>query len=182
MTKALNEIWLGPLLGNNRARLIERCAELVANNKSDQFLYLAASRPLLELVTQGILDGTKNKGVWGELPVYLFRGFVRHIVSTAIDGEGCPRTPRIPIDRDELPLKRSLISQILTSLVATKQLKAIAPLAAREGCVNTITTLIGEISELAKRRTNSPRLSRSERGIWDLHRIVGDLKVISIVK
>jgi ATP-dependent helicase/DNAse subunit B len=150
MTESPNEIWLGPLLGNNRARLIERCAELVANNQSDQFLYLAASRPLLELVTQGILDGTRNKGVWGELPVYLFRGFVRHIVSTAIDDEGYAKTPRIPIDRDELPLKRSLISQILTGLVDTKQLTAIAPLAAREGCVNTITTLIGEIQRAGK--------------------------------
>jgi len=150
MTKPVNEIWLGPLLGNNRARLIKRCAELVANNQSDRFLYLAASRPLLELVTQGILDGPRNKGVWGELPVYLFRGFVRHIVSTAIDAESCTRPPRLPIDRDELPLKRSLISQILTRLVAEKQLQAIAPLASREGCVNTITTLIGEIQRAGK--------------------------------
>lgn len=150
MAKTLNEIWLGPLLGNNRARLIERCAELVVNNQNDQFLYLAASRPLLELVTQEILDGTRNKGVWGELPVFLFRGFVRQIVSTAIDEEGRTRPPRIPIDRDELPLKRSLISQILMRLVAIKQLNAIAPLAAREGCVNTITSLLGEIQRAGK--------------------------------
>jgi ATP-dependent helicase/DNAse subunit B len=150
MTKPGNEIWLGPLLGTNRARLIERCADLVAANQSDRFLYLAASRPLLELVTQEILDGTRIKGVWGELPVFLFRGFVRQVVSTAIDADGCGRPPRIPIDRDELPLRRSLISQILMRLVATKQLKAIAPLAAREGCVNTIATLIGEIQRAGK--------------------------------
>src|SRR5688572_3395271 len=150
MDKPLNEILLGPLLGNNRARLIERCAELVANNQSDHFLYLAASRPLLELVTQEILDGTRNKGLWGELPVFLFRGFVRQIVSTSIDKEGRTRPPRIPIDRDELPLKRSLISQILMRLVATKQLNAIAPLAALEGCVNTITSLLGEIQRAGK--------------------------------
>ena len=72
----MNTVLLGPLLGNNRAHLIERCADLVADNQSHKFLYLAASQPLLEVVTDGILDGTRNRGVWGELPVYLFRGFV----------------------------------------------------------------------------------------------------------
>jgi ATP-dependent helicase/nuclease subunit B len=144
------EIWLGPLLGNNRSRLIERCSELVSHNKANSFLYLAASHPLLEIVTQGILDGENNRGVWGELPVYLFRGLVRRILSTAIDESGRTLTPRVPIDQDELPLKRSLISQILARLTATGQLKAIAPLASREGCINTIATLIGEIERAAK--------------------------------
>ena len=66
---SLNEIWLGPLLGNNRTRLIERCSNLVANHQSDSFIYLAASQPLLELVTQRLLDGSTNRGIWGELPV-----------------------------------------------------------------------------------------------------------------
>jgi len=144
------EIWLGPLLGNNRLRLIERCSELVSRNKANSFLYLAASHPLLEIVTQGILDGENNRGVWGELPVYLFRGLVRRILSMAVDESGRTLTPRVPIDRDELPLKRSLISQILARLTATGQLKAIAPLASREGCINTIATLIGEIERAAK--------------------------------
>ena len=144
------EIWLGPLLGDNRARLVRRCAEFVSQGKPDQFLYLAASHPLLELVTEGILDGPTNPGVWGELPVYLFRGFVRRILSTAVNEDGTRLSPRTPIDREELPLKRSLISQILARLMAAGQLKAIAPLANREGCVNTITTLIGEIERAAK--------------------------------
>ncbi|HKE60049.1 MAG TPA: PD-(D/E)XK nuclease family protein, partial [Pyrinomonadaceae bacterium] len=146
----MNKIWLGPLLGNNRARLIERCAQLVADNQSDSFLYLAASQPLLDLVTQGILDASTRHGVWGELPVYLFRGFVRRVLSTAIvdDGRGLP--PRVPIDREELPLKRSLIAQILARLLAAGSLKAIAPLAGREGCVNTIATLLGELQRAAK--------------------------------
>jgi len=131
--------------------LIARCAELVAAGKSDTFLYLAASHPLLELVTEQILDGAKNRGLWGELPVYLFRGFVRRILSTAVDGQTGQRlAPRIPIDQDELPLKRSLVSQILARLTASGQLKAIGPLAGREGCVNTIATLIGEIERAAK--------------------------------
>src|SRR6185436_12382900 len=144
------EIWLGPLLGNNRSQLIERCSKLVGEGKSDSFLYLAASHPLLEIVTQGVLDGVDNRGVWGELPVYLFRGFVRRVLSTAVDDSGHTLSPRVPIDQEELPLKRSLVSQILTRLMTTGQLNAIGPLASREGCVNTIATLIGEIERAAK--------------------------------
>ena len=145
------EIWLGPLLGSNRSYLIRRCADLVAEGKSDTFLYIAASHPLLELVTEQILDGAKNRGLWGELPVYLFRGFVRQILSKAVDEQtGLGLSPRVPIDREELPLKRSLVAQILARLTALGQLKAIGPLAHREGCVNTIATLIGEIERAAK--------------------------------
>lgn len=146
----MNEIWLGPLLNENRALLIERCAKFVANNQSDAFIYLAASHPLLEQVTQKLLDGDRNRGVWGELPVYLFRGLVRRVLYSAVDQDGHGLPPRIPIDRDELPLKRSLVSQLLMQLLATNQLKAFAPLAMREGCVNSISTLLGEIQRAAR--------------------------------
>ncbi|MFN2492890.1 MAG: hypothetical protein ABR501_08410, partial [Pyrinomonadaceae bacterium] len=145
------EIWLGPLLGNNRSRLIKRCADLVSESKSDSFLYLAASQPLLELVTDQILDRATNPGLWGELPVYLFRGFVRRITSTAIDDESGSVLPsRTPIDREEFPLKRSLISQLLLRLKAEGKLRAIASLANREGCINAIASLIGEIQRAGK--------------------------------
>ena len=145
------EIWLGPLLGSNRSRLIKRCADLVAQGKSETFLYLAASHPLLELVTEKILDGAENAGLWGELPVYLFRGFVRKIVSTAVDKQtGARLGTRVPIDREEFPLKRSLVSQILKRLAHQGKLKALDRLAAREGCVNSIATLIGEIQRAGK--------------------------------
>jgi ATP-dependent helicase/DNAse subunit B len=147
---ALNEIWLGPLLNDNRALLIERCAKFVANNQSDAFIYLAASYPLLEQVTQKLLDGDRNRGVWGELPVYLFRGLVRRVLYSAVDDDAQGLPPRVPVDRDELPLKRSLISQLLMQLLATNQLKAFAPLATREGCVNSISTLLGEIQRAAR--------------------------------
>ncbi len=146
----MNEIWLGPLLNDNRALLIERCAKFVANNQNDAFIYLAASFPLLEQVTQKLLDGDRNRGVWGELPVYLFRGLVRRVLYSAVDQNGETLPPRIPIDRDELPLKRSLISQLLLQLLATNQLTAFAPLATREGCVNSISTLLGEIQRAAR--------------------------------
>ena len=145
------EIWLGPLLGNNRAHLIERCSKFVSEGKSDSFLYLAASHPLLELATAQILDGVRNPGLWGELPVYLFRGFVRHLLSTAVDeSTGGRLPPRIPIDREEFPLKRSLISQLLLRLRQEGKLRAIAPLANREGCINTIANLVGEIQRAGK--------------------------------
>ena len=144
------EIWLGPLLGNNRSQLIERCAEFVSAGKSQSFLYLAASHPLLEIVTQGLLDGARNAGVWGELPVYLFRGLVRRLLSSTVDENGQRLPPRVPIDQEEMPLKRALVSQILSRLTAAGRLQAIAPLGNREGCVNTIATLLGEIERSAK--------------------------------
>jgi ATP-dependent helicase/DNAse subunit B len=145
-----NEIWLSPLLGNNRTLLIERCGDLVATDQSGSFIYLAASHPLLEVVTQQILDRGKRSGVWGELPVYLFRGLAQRLISSAVDDLGRGMPPRIPIDRDELPLKRSLVSQILLRLLAQGKLQAMAPLATREGCVNTVTTLLGELQRAAR--------------------------------
>jgi ATP-dependent helicase/DNAse subunit B len=145
-----NEIWLSPLLGDNRTLLIERCGDLVARDESASFIYLAASHPLLEVVTQSILDHSKRSGVWGELPVYLFRGFAQRIISSAVDEVGRGMPPRIPIDRDELPLKRSLVSQILMRLLAQGKLHAMAPLALREGCVNTVSTLLGELQRAAR--------------------------------
>ena len=167
------EILLGPLLGTNRSRLIERCANLVAEGKPQSFLYLAASHPLLDLVTEEILDGAKTTGLWGDLPVYLFRGFVRRVIATAVDEQGGDSlSPRLPIDREELPLKRSLISQILKQLAADGQLTAIKPLANREGCVNTISTLVGEIQRAGK---NSSELREiMERRMRDLASLDGN--------
>ena len=145
------EIWLGPVLGNNRDRLLARCAEFVRKGKTDRLLYLAASHPLLDLVTEKLLDGKQASGVWGEFPVYLFRGFVRRILASAIDAEtGQPLPPRVAIDREELPLRRSLISQIIKQLGAAGKLRAIRPLVNRDGCVNTMASLIGELQRAGK--------------------------------
>jgi ATP-dependent helicase/DNAse subunit B len=145
------QIWLGPVLGTNRERLLARCAEYVARGEAQKFVYLAASHPLLELVTDRLLDGARTRGVWGEFPVYLFRGFVRSLLAGAIDSEtGKPLRPRTAIDREELPLRRTLISQILNNLAANDRLRALAPLAHRDGCVNSLATLIGEIERAGK--------------------------------
>jgi ATP-dependent helicase/DNAse subunit B len=170
------EIWLGPVLGNNRERLLARCAEYVSKGQTDRLLYIAASHPLLDLVTEKLLDGNEARGVWGEFPVYLFRGFVRRILASAVVSEARPSgrarigteplrglltqtsdkptestlSPRVAIDREELPLRRSLISQIIKQLGAAGKLKAIRPLANRDGCVNTIASLIGELQRAGK--------------------------------
>jgi len=167
------EIWLGPVLGNNRASLLARCNEHIAKGQTDRLLYIAASHPLLDLVTDKLLDGKNAQGVWGEFPVYLFRGFVRRILSEARPRGPQPGSPagvgrsgtatqpgapsltvglqtRTPIDREEFPLRRSLISQIIKQLSSAGRLQAIKPLANRDGCVNTIASLIGELQRAGK--------------------------------
>src|SRR5437870_8604776 len=179
------EIWLGPILGNKRERLLARCAKYLANGQTDRLLYIAASHPLLDLVTAKLLDGKTAPGIWGEFPVYLFRGFVRRVMSEAVVSEARPRgpqpgipdgvgrlgratleteplltrglltadghlAPRVAIDREEFPLRHSLVSQIIKQLAATGRLKAIKPLANRDGCVNTIASLIGELQRAGK--------------------------------
>ncbi|MFN2578368.1 MAG: PD-(D/E)XK nuclease family protein [Pyrinomonadaceae bacterium] len=166
------EIWLGPILGNNRASLLARCAQYIADGQADRLLYIAASHSLLDVVTEKLLDGRNAAGMWGEFPVYLFRGLVRRILAEAIVLDARPLRrarsitepsltvelltphgqllPRVPIDREELPLRRSLISQIIKRLSALGQLTAIKPLANRDGCVNTIASLIGELQRAGK--------------------------------
>ncbi len=145
------QIWVGPVLSNNRARIVERCAGLIFEGRADSVLYLTASYPLLELVTARLLDGDRNRGVWGSLPVHLFRGFVRHVLATTIEEEtGLPLLPRIPIDREDLPLKRSLLAQIIRGLARAGKLNALAPLAHSEGCVNSVASLVGEMQRAAK--------------------------------
>ena len=155
------EIWLGPVLGTNRERLLARCAEYVSNGQLDRLLYIAASHSLLDLVTERLLDGGNVRGVWDEFPVYLFRGLVRRILSSALvsethpsetfDAEGCESLPpRLAIDREDLPARRTVISQIIKQLGRAGKLKAIRPLAHRDGCVNTVASLIGELQRAGK--------------------------------
>ena len=156
------EIWLGPVLGNNRERLLARCAEYVSRGAADRLVYIAASHSLLDLVTEKLLDGKNARGVWGEFPVYLFRGFVRRLLSSAIVSEARASAratqltgpsltlARVPIDREELPLRHSLISQILKQLNAAGRLSGMKSLANRDGCANTIATLIGELQRAGK--------------------------------
>ena len=145
------QIWLAPILSNNRERLLERASEVLASGPSEGLLYLAASRPLLELAAVRLLDGVRTRGVWGSLPVHLFRGFARYVLATALEEETqAPLTRLIAIDQKDIPLKRSLIAQIINRLATEEKLRAISSLARREGCINTVITLIGEIQRAGK--------------------------------
>src|SRR5207248_10718959 len=119
----------------------------------------------LDLVTNKLLDGVNAHGVWGEFPVYLFRGLVRKVLAEASLSKARPSAratqdnepslthkllARTPIDREEFPLRRSLISQIIKQLSSAGKLSAIRPLANRDGCVNTIASLIGELQRAGK--------------------------------
>lgn len=146
------EIWLGPILSNNRDRLLARAAEVLASGPAEGLLYLAASRPLLELAANRLLDGHRVRGVWGSLPVHLFRGFARYVLATAIDDEQkSPIGLRIGIDQNDMPLKRSLVSQIIKRLAREGKLQATPSLAHREGYINSVVSLIGEIQRAGKR-------------------------------
>ena len=146
------EIWLAPILSDNRERLLERASDVLASGPATGLLYLAASRPLLELAADRLLDGVRNRGVWGSLPVHLFRGFARYVLATAVDDETrLTLAPRIAIDQQDLPLKRNLVSQIIKRLASEGKLTATATLAHREGCINSIASLIGEIQRAGKR-------------------------------
>lgn len=183
MNESSKQIWVCPVLGDNRARLIERCARLVATSRPDAFVYLAASHPLLEIVSAGILDGSTNAGLWGELPVYLFRGFVQRILSTTVDVDtGVPLLPRTHVDSEELPVKRSLISQILRRLHSEQKLKALGPLANREGCVSTVATLIGEIQRAARTPAELQRIVAERAAEYYEHPVNGDAASVEATK
>src|SRR5262249_20747527 len=128
-----------------------------------RLIYIAASQPLLELVTEELLAGD-TRGVWGDFPLYLFRGFVQKILAQAVlpeissTGDAQRLALRTPVDREEFPLRRSLISQIIKQLSAAGKLSAMKPLVNHDGCVNTIASLIGELQRAASLRTNSARL------------------------
>src|SRR5205807_10622070 len=72
------------------------------------------------------------------------RGVVHQVLSTT------QLPPRVPIDREELPLRRSLISQIIKQLADAGEIPAIKRLANRDGCVDTIASLIGELQRAGK--------------------------------
>lgn len=149
-SQRLKQIWTGPVLQTDRPKLIERCRELIALEGPGSVLYIAASAPLLQLVTASILDSSQLSAIWGRLPVYLFRGLVARILETAIETEtGLPVPSRTSVDTDEFPLHHGLVSQVVRRLAADGKLQAIGRLALTDGGINTLATLIGEIERAA---------------------------------
>lgn len=166
----MKRIWLGPVLGTTRERLISRCLDelkavqsapgdplacqnpMAATSSPDgglgdyKFLYLAASRPLLNVVAEQLIEDSTDNGLWGPIPVHLFRGFVSRVLASAVDEiTGMPLIPRTPIDREEFPAKRSLLSRIMKAQTQAGQINRIAPLSEHDGCINSVSSLLGEI-------------------------------------
>lgn len=143
------EIWLSPVMGNRRSELIARCRELLTSGRQESFLYLAASYPLLNLITDQLIDGKHIRGVLSRLNVYLFRGLIQHILKTAIDtSTGDAIDVKILIDTEALPLKQNLISRVIRALSATGRLSA--GVARSDGYVATISSIIGEIERAGR--------------------------------
>lgn len=145
------EIWLGPILGDQRAGLIHRCAEFLRRGEPGRILYLAASYPLLEQVTTRLVEASGRRAIWGPLPVYLFRGFVHQLISTAVEADSRrPLRGRTPIDREEVPLAQSLLGQILKRRAAQGALPMLLPVAASNGCLSSVRRVLGEIQRAGK--------------------------------
>lgn len=140
----MNRLLLGPVCNGNRERVIGECRRLVAEGRSEQFLYIAATKPLLDLVTEHLLDGDP-RGVLGRLNVFLLSGFCRWIVSEARDDDGLPLVPRARIDTPERPLAPALVARLVAEFGARGELGAFGDLQPSAGVVSSIVALLGEI-------------------------------------
>ncbi len=147
------EIWRGPALGQQRERLIAGVRDGIKQGRSRSALYLVASRPMLDDVSQRLLDGRTAVGSLDRLPVYLFNGFIRQLLRMARaqrDGRWQPVARRRDISGEDYPLRRPLIAQIMRQLARRGELRALGPLALASGCVASVTKLIGEITRAGK--------------------------------
>jgi ATP-dependent helicase/DNAse subunit B len=151
--EAQREIWLGPPLGEQRRRLIERCREMLRQGRGREMLYVAASRSLMLAVYEQLADGEEVKGVRTPLPLHLFNGLIQEILKTARlrrDDGRHPLPRRERIDLDARPLQRPLLAQIMAQLAAAGKIPHFGSLAISDGCVASVADLIGEIQRAGK--------------------------------
>lgn len=140
---------LGPILNRNRDDLVARCRALLAAGLGHEFLYLAATRPLLDDVTARLLDGMP--GVLAPPNVFLLSGFSRRLVAEARFAEsGAALPPSAAIDTDRRPVQRPLVARLVQSLAEAGELPAFKPLAQTDGLVDAIVRLIAEIQRAGK--------------------------------
>ncbi len=159
-------IWRGPLLGNQRQELLKAVTAYLQRSGAPvgghRVIYLAASRPLLKAVSVKILDGQTVPGVFEGLPVYLFNGLLRQLLRTARvqhKATGWQKAAyRRDISREEYPLRRPLIAQLMRQLARQGQLPAFGQLATARGCVASVTRLIGEITRAGKTAAEFTRI------------------------
>ncbi len=123
-----------PVLGLNRQRFIERCRQAIAAGREESFIYLVATRALLDDIIPRILDGRRVRGC-RELRVFLFDGLIRGILEHA----GVER--RFIEDGT----KYFLLEKIIASLTAAGALCHISEIARLPGTLESVGRLIGEI-------------------------------------
>jgi ATP-dependent helicase/DNAse subunit B len=164
------EIWLGPVLGRQREALIERCRALLREGRSQELLYLAASRSLMLDVYSRLIDGEDIRGTLGPLPLHLFNGFISQTLKSALVKDGDqwrPMPKRERIDVDARPLQRPLLAQVMARLSRENKIPHFGTLAVSNGCVASVADLIGEIQRAGKTagdfsRIVEERIRRSE--------------------
>lgn len=134
-----------PVLGTNREQFIERCRQAILTGHANSFIYLVATRSLLDHITARIIDGQYVKAC-AELRVFLFDGLTRFILRhTSHD--------RRPI---EDAVKYFLLEQIIARLTTTGVLQYLPAIARLPGTVESVGSVIGEI----KRAGMNPVLLR----------------------
>lgn len=140
---------LGPILNRNREAIISRCREMLRTGRGHEFLYLAATRPMLDAITARLLDGLQ--GVLAPPNVFLLSGFSRRLVREARDeATAAPLPGFASIDTDQRPVQRPLMARIVARLAERGALPAFAPLARTDGLVEALIRLVAEIQRAGK--------------------------------
>lgn len=140
---------LGPILNRNRDRIVDRCRGMLAAGMGHEFLYLAATRPMLDAVTTRLLDGLP--GVIAPPNVFLLSGFSHRLVAEARDEDTGASLPSFAaVDTDQRPVQRPLMARVVARLAESGQLPAFAPLARTDGLVDAMVRLVAEIQRAGK--------------------------------
>jgi superfamily I DNA/RNA helicase len=144
------EIWLGPILNRNRERLLARCRDLLRRGRGREFVYLAATKPLMEHVSARLLDDGVA-GTIDQLNVYLLSGFSRRVFARARFADNGEPVPHFaPIDTDLRPVQAPLFSRILSRLAEAGELASFGQLARSDGLVQSMVSLVAEIQRAGK--------------------------------
>lgn len=127
-------LWLEPVLGRSRERLIHQCQEALRRGQGESFIYLVSTRPLLDSIVERILDGDRVRAA-GDLRVFLFDGLVRFLLFQSGDRR------RIIEDAE----KFFFLERTVMALAAAGELKYLQAIATLPGCLESLARIIGEI-------------------------------------
>ncbi|MBI1746666.1 MAG: PD-(D/E)XK nuclease family protein [Acidobacteria bacterium] len=180
------QIWLEPVLGQNRPRLIERCRAALRAGKEDSFIYLTAARPLCERVTHAVLQGGQEISC-RSLPIFTFDDLVLKILysrPTALSDpsqgphEAAAKAPTSgspgerpcgqandwcnPLIPDSI--KYFLMEFVIGALMRQSRLRHLSDIAVTPGCVQTIGDLVAELKRSGLPPEECRRVLREMKG------------------